>query len=207
MALDSDGVNSAYISFDVDRIKEFVFAGQRPLDITGASELIKQLDTQVNGGSLETWLHEFQPFEVIYAVGGSGIIRLIDSTRAGDLCCYLEQKFRQETLTGSCSAVYVPIPKTPPTGAAFRDALRLLGIRLQQRKAEKAGKEPAEAWTMGNFSRCQACGIFPSSVEDVKLPTNEEKRWICASCLKKRTTGRNLRNLISDRGNLALSLK
>ena len=36
----------AFVAFDVDRIKEFVFATHRPMDATGASELIKRLDQE-----------------------------------------------------------------------------------------------------------------------------------------------------------------
>ena len=63
----------AFVSFDVDRIKEFVFATHRPMDATGASELIKGLDEEE---LRREFLQGFADVRIVYARGGGGLLKV-----------------------------------------------------------------------------------------------------------------------------------
>lgn len=183
------------VSFDVDRIKEFVFAGHRPLDATGASEMVRDISEEKepgkNGRLIEKLLKDF-PCEIIYANGGSGLVKVFDSQKVVELEHRLEYDFRCHTLTGSCSAVAVIMPETGiKSPNVFQRALKDLGMKLRFRKLEKAAEELPEAWTMGYFQRCQACGVYPSAYRD---RIGGEDEYICDSCKKKRSEGRAARH-------------
>jgi len=177
------------VSFDVDRIKEFVFAGHRPLDATGASEMVKDLSE--DGKLLAELRKAFPSCTVIYANGGSGLLQ-VDHAQVDSIARRIEDDFRRHTLTGSCSAVSVIMPETGLKNPdVFQRALKELGMKLRLRKLEKAAEEPPEAWTMGYFQRCQACGVYPSAYSD---RIGGEDEYICESCKKKRSEGRAARH-------------
>ena len=66
-----------WVSFDVDHIQEFVFASNRPLDVQGASELVKDL----NDHTLQKWLGPTAA--VIYVNGGTGLLRVSPGKEIG----------------------------------------------------------------------------------------------------------------------------
>lgn len=184
----------SWVAFDVDRIQDFVFASSRPVDVTGASELIKDLSEE--RGVLGGWLGEFKTScktEIIYSHGGSGLIKVHgDKGTADELARYLEQRFRKHTLTGSCTAVaYQPSWGVQNNPAGFQELLRVLGTKLQQRKGEKAAEEPPEPWVPSYFQRCQACGLYPAvSLRPIGDNPGEESEYICKSCDQKRDRGK-----------------
>jgi len=206
------------VAFDVDRIKDFVFATHRPIDVTGASEKVKQLEKsqlcsllhkicresdgleKLTGEGdaewLKSWLGHYED-NVIYANGGSGLL-WVKSKDAKRLARLLERLFRKETVTGSCTAVWLPDTDGKfilTTKEGFKQAVKALGMKLQQRKAEKAGEEPAEYWITDYFERCHACGIYPAS--SIAYIGGEQEK-VCDSCSDKRGLGQEAR----DRGDM-----
>lgn len=173
-----------WVSFDVDHIQEFVFASNRPLDVQGASELVKDL----NDHTLQKWLGPTAA--VIYVNGGTGLLR-VSPGKGADACRTIEDQFRRMTVSGSCTAVSVAPQGDMHTPAIFQAALRELGSRLILRKAEKAAEQPPEAWAMGYFERCKACGQYPAQEED-------RGQHICAACLARRGRYKQARNAGTD---------
>jgi hypothetical protein len=92
---------AAFVAFDVDRIKEFVFATHRLMDATGASELIKRLEME---GLQGEFLQGFSNVRIVYARGGGGLLKVESGGVAERLCCDLEQHFRAATYTGSLAS-------------------------------------------------------------------------------------------------------
>lgn len=187
----------SWVAFDVDRIQDFVFASTRPVDVTGASELIKDLSEERE--VLRNWLNSFErrhscQTEIVYSHGGSGLIKVHgDKATADTLAHYLEQQFREHTLTGSCTAVaYQPDRPVQNDAKGFQRLLRMLGVKLQQRKGEKAAEEPPEPWVPSYFQRCQACGLYPAvSKRRIGDDPSEEPEWICKSCAQKCERGKD----------------
>jgi hypothetical protein len=195
---------AAFVAFDVDRIKEFVFATHRPMDATGASELIKLLEEE---GLQREFLQGFPGVRIVYARGGGGLLKVESSSVAEKLCRALEHDFRATTHTGSVTAVWHPAPPVVDSRGntqdpqAFQDAFRRLGIKLRQRKAEKAGYEPAAPWEHSYLPRCMACAVQPAQEED-RIGGGDDK-WLCISCAKKRDTGRQAR----EKAEMALTME
>jgi hypothetical protein len=84
---------------------------------------------------------------------------------------------------------------------AFQDVFRRLGIKLRQRKAEKACHEPAAPWEYSYLPRCMACAVQPAQAED--RIGSEEHEWLCISCAHKRAVGRHTR----ARAEMALTME
>src|SRR5579872_2676087 len=193
-------LSPAFVSFDVDRIKEFVFATHRPVDATGASELVKSLDRDQLDREASGWREGVSDLRIIYAAGGGGLIKVPSHAEAETLCGNLERMFRAATLTGSVTAVWHPAPAVASIREdmrdpeSFQDAFRRLGLKLRRRKAEKAGREPAEPWEFSYLPRCAACAVYPAVQQDERSP-EPEKEMLCASCASKRQRGRNARQL------------
>lgn len=180
--------NLAWVAFDVDKIQEFVFASSRPVDVTGASELIKDLSED------RDWFKNLvgNSGEVIYANGGSGLLRVNQGMEeAQALAETLELEFRKQTLTGSCTAVALDPSWETDTKEGFQRLRRTLAARLQRRKAERAADEHPEAWVMPYAQRCDACGIYPGVAE---LQVGEAQEWVCPSCERKRELGREAKD-------------
>jgi hypothetical protein len=187
----------AFVAFDVDRIKEFVFATHRPMDATGASELIKRLDQEELPSR---FLQGFSEVQIVYARGGGGLLKVGSGAEAEQLCQALEQRFRTDTHTGSVTAVWHPAPagtglrEDTSKAQAFQDAFLRLGIKLRQRKAEKAGQEPSAPWEHSYLPRCEACAVQPALKPSTIGSDDAEIEWLCISCHQKRDVGRKARD-------------
>lgn len=100
----------ALLSFDIDRIKEFVFASAKPLEIQGASAMVKDLEAagEAGEGRLLRKLLDKQgiPSEaVIFSGGGTGLLLLPDQQAAG-FAEALQKGFAEHSGTGTCSVVW-----------------------------------------------------------------------------------------------------
>lgn len=92
----------ALIGFDVDRIKDYVFASSHPKKIKGASAIIEEFTDK----ELKIWLRDFiNERHIIFAGGGSGII-LAPRYQAVKIKKKIENEFRKLTLSGTCTVEY-----------------------------------------------------------------------------------------------------
>lgn len=163
-----------YLSFDVDRIQEYVFASYRPVDIHGASEWVKSVER--DGEVMEQFRAQFPEADIVYAAGGSGLIRIPEGVHAAR---ELEKLYREAT-HGSLTAVFHEAEKLD--GEVFR----ILHAKIRRKKAEKYLETPLSS-IQGSDPRklCQGCGLRPDSKHD---PVTGED--ICEVCYHKRTKGR-----------------
>lgn len=186
----------SWVAFDVDRIQEFVFASTRPIDVTGASELIKDLSEQ---RELPKWLSGYS-YKIVYSHGGSGLLVVEgDKATADQLAGQLERRFREHTLTGSCTAVAYQPNWNVNDAKGFQRLLRVLGMKLQQRKGEKAAEEPPDPWVMSYFRRCQACGLYPAvSQRSITSDPREEQEYVCKSCNQRRERGKEAKYVSNE---------
>jgi hypothetical protein len=115
------------VAFDVDAIKDYVFAAVRPLDITGASRIVEAFTQQAGGLP-----------DVVYAGGGNGILVRESNVAAAELRDWLEARFAELTgQAGSCTAVVVA------EDGDFDGARRRLWRELARRKATRGLDEPS----------------------------------------------------------------
>jgi hypothetical protein len=204
------------ISFDVDKIKEFVFTTAKPLEVQGASAMVKDLER--NGWILPSLLRAFRLPQacIVFAGGGTGLL-LVPAQAAPDFAQRLAARFMQKTGTGTCSVTWrafaphelvigpntptAAIPQLPdgiegvvasaPAPFMFGHIVRLLADQLREVKEEKAGALfPPLA---GYLHRCESCAIEAASMED-RLRLQDIPDRICAHCLLKRRRGRGERH-------------
>lgn len=172
-----------YIRFDVDKIKDFVFESYKPVEVTGASEMIKLLDE--GGPILEKLKTHFQDPEakVVYARGGGGLMRV--SQREKDICDWLQTEYGKTVKGGKLTAVHCKAADGFPVTSA------LLNYKLRELKNQKALVNPPEKavkFTQEDSQRrCSACGKRKAK-EKIEVSPGEELHY-CEVCLKKRLEG------------------
>lgn len=105
----------ALVSFDVDKIKDLVFASTKPLEVQGASEIVRDLtvgekrsgqealpDCSIYSIAAQCGL---SPANVLFAGGGTGLL-LVPSHKAGQIAEEIRRRFADHSATGSCAVVW-----------------------------------------------------------------------------------------------------
>ena len=208
----------ALVSFDVDKIKEFVFATSKPLELQGASELVSQLT--------ERWIDEILEAKgltkanKLFAGGGTGLL-IVPKDNAQELALEIQNRFAEETRTGSCTAIWqdfaphelIAGPDPPsvnniniPSGTKlilkegnkaipFGGIFQLLADRLREAKEEKLSiRFPPVS---GILHRCESCGMESATQWDT-VRTGETQDRICETCALKRSEGRDKRKRLES---------
>jgi hypothetical protein len=211
----------ALLSFDVDKIKEFVFTTAKPLEVQGASAMIKDLEK--DGRFLRELLQGqgLPPESVIFSGGGTGLL-LLPAQGAKSFAEAFQKGFAEHTGTGTCSVVWqVFAPhelitgpegfrgKPAPEGTElieagrsirFGELIRLLADRLREIKEEKATiiSPPLPGW----LQQCQSCGREAASTKDRlwQGEKGEEPDCLCLHCKAKRDKGREERHQLEQEG-------
>lgn len=134
----------ALVSFDVDRIKEFVLASLRPLEIQGASEIVKDLSRdrplpwhqppELPSCSVYRILEEegLGAEHVLFAGGGTGLL-IVATDKASRIADTVRSRFAKASEVGSCTVVWrafsphelVAGPDLPTPPPALPPGLRL----------------------------------------------------------------------------------
>ena len=172
-----------YIRFDVDKIKDFVFESYKPVEVTGASEMIKTLD---DGGKILKELKKYfknSEVEVVYARGGGGLMRV--SQKEKDICNWLQKEYGKTVKGGKLTAVHCEDQDIFPVTYA------LLNYKLREQKNQKALLNPPEKAVEfakeDSKRRCSACG--KRVADKGKKDFYNEEHYYCSVCEKKRNNG------------------
>jgi len=191
----------ALISFDADRIKEYIFSSRRLADIWGASEIIKELSESSRDSPLYKGIPE--PFEIIFSGGGTGLL-IAPASNAEIIKKKVEENFKDYTLTSSCSVVYevfYPYELVYGRESPKNINTKIIEICNGGNGTIKLGKIVAHLGSLlrgekdrklranfnsisGIFKRCDACGVEVAT-KKVETPEGREE-FICDSCFKKR---------------------
>lgn len=163
------------LMFDADRIKDFVFATGRLKEIRGASQLVRDAtDKSALIGSLK-----LKASNVIFAEGGSGLLRASSPDQAVQLCETLRRDYHKLTGGATLTAVWQPLTDD------FGDTVQSLARRL---RLEKDTPRPVQPSVQSPFTRpCASCGTNPA-VEEYRQDV-----FLCAMCLAKRQWSDQLR--------------
>ncbi|MFQ6072102.1 MAG: hypothetical protein ACE5KT_05295, partial [Methanosarcinales archaeon] len=97
----------ALISFDVDKIKDIVFSSTKPLEVFGASEMVREFTEEGANNSIYAILKKFNlgKESIIFAGGGTGLL-IVPASEAEGLTKEIAKKFSEFTITGSCTSVF-----------------------------------------------------------------------------------------------------
>ena len=169
------------VSFDTDRIKEYVFATGKLKEIRGASAILDELNRQdmVEKG------RDFSA-EKIYANGGSGMFTVSENS-IEPLIQAVEREYCIKTLTGSVTSAVTDLPDNFTNRDDVKPYLRTLGYRLRLKKDGKAVNQPLV--THPFLRTCDSCGEQYAS-HSVMDPESE---LLCGSCKNKRDKNNGIR--------------
>ena len=162
------------VSFDTDRIKEYVFATGKLKEIRGASAILDEL----NRLDMVQIAEEFHA-EKIFANGGSGMF-IVPETSAEVLIHSVEKEYRLQTQTCSITSAAMELPHNFTNQDDIQPYLQTLAYRLRLKKDENALHQ--SILTHPFLRTCDSCGDQYAS-ESVRGP---EPELLCRSCKKKR---------------------
>lgn len=162
------------VSFDTDRIKEYVFATDKLKEIRGASAILDEL----NRWDMVEKSRKFNA-EKIYANGGSGMFS-VSAPSANALIQAVEREYRLKTRTGSITSAIADLPDGFTNQDAVQSYLQTLAYRLRMRKDENTLNQPL--LTHSYLRTCDSCGEQYAS----HSVTSPESELLCGSCKNKR---------------------
>ncbi len=166
------------ISFDTDRIKEYVFATGDLKEIRGASGILDEL----NRKETERVIKRIDPTaEKIYANGGSAMFEADEA----DLCIQaVENLYSAETVTGSISGAF----QSADNSLSFKEIIKTLNYKL--RTVKDSSKSSLKPVTHPFLRTCDSCGNEYAGYQ------GDDKKVICLSCKKKREKDLEVKNNI-----------
>lgn len=184
------------VSFDTDRVKEYIFATPDLKKIRGGSTLLEMLNqkdtTEIIRGTCGVAGCDI-PGEHIAKGGGTAMAIVPTVDLAKQVIAAVERRYRRMTVNGTITGAYLEIPEADLHSEAFGQRVAELGARLRQAKDSK-GYElalPLAAY----FKECNACGRYPA----FRLDPDEPGQALCKSCWKKHDWNRIGRNLFRSR--------
>jgi CRISPR/Cas system-associated protein Cas10 (large subunit of type III CRISPR-Cas system) len=171
--------NDWLVSFDTDKIKNYIFATNNLKEVRGASALLVREDEK-----RKTLLAE-----LIYAAGGGGTLLAGSPEKADALIKAIEREFGMATKTATITAVGLsPSERNDLNSNWFGRHMAEAAKKLQKKKSQKVELSllPVEPY----MRLCDSCGHQPAEKRLEKDPTNE---LLCESCVQKRETGKEER--------------
>ena len=173
------------VSFDTDRIKEYLFATPALSDIRVASAILDDLNRAQTLVVLRSAYPDLdENTDLIYAAGGSAMVVLPNETTADRAIQAVERLYRHETVIATITGEKVPV-SDEELRTGFGDKVREVGHRLRQRKASKGRGRTLPVAPYMHF--CDACSQHPARYLD-----GEE--LICRACgIKRRPQAREAR--------------
>ena len=167
------------VSFDTDRIKEYIFATGKLKEIRGASAILDEL----NRGDMVKKCQEFHA-EKIYANGGSGMFT-VPETSATTFVQAVEKEYRLQTLTSSITSAVTELPDGFTDQTPVSRHLQTLACRLRLKKNQNILNQPV--LTHPFLRTCDSCGEQYAS-QSVTVP-----ELLCQSCQYKRDKNSEVR--------------
>lgn len=168
------------VSFDTDRIKDYVFATGRLKEIRGASAILDELNRKyMIEKSRECGA------EAIYANGGSGMFTVPESSVDAFIEA-VEKEYRLRTRTGSITSAVAQLPPGFTNQDNIQPHLQTLMYRLRVKKDKNAVHQPL--LTHPFLRTCDSCGEAYAS-QSVRDP---EPELLCRSCEQKRKKNREI---------------
>ncbi len=174
------------VSFDTDRIKEYIFATGKLREIRGASALLDEL----NRSDMVEKSREFHA-EEIYANGGSGMFT-VSAASVEAFIKVIEKEYRLRTRTCSITSAITELPSGFTDQDPIQPHLQTLMHRLRLKKDENPLHQPL--LTHPFFRFCDSCGEQYASQSVIE----PESELICDSCENKRDKNREIQINIKD---------
>lgn len=176
-------VEKSLVSFDTDRIKDYVFSSAKLAEIRGASAILDRLNRTETKA-----IFDKHGARAIY-IGGGSALAIVDRSCADQMIREVEEAYWNKTRTGSITGVQVPLPPGY-NGENFDQYFRLASTKLRSKKMKRGQQK--NLVTLPHLAICESCGRYPAEVRG-------QDDLLCISCLTKRNQGR-----IEHRGRVGL---
>lgn len=163
------------ISFDTDRVKEYIFATTDLKKIRGASSLLESLNKEDIINIIKKVCHDIGDGHIITA-GGAAMAVVLTRESAQRVKMEVERLYREKTVTGTITGACLEIPEDDLNTAQFKEHVKRLSIKLRAAKDAK-GYEitfPLKAY----LRPCNACGRYPA----VRPDPDDSEQALCTSC-------------------------
>ncbi len=175
------------VSFDTDRVKDYIFATSDLKKIRGASALLEELNKEKTPREIRK-IYPNLPDEHIIVGGGVAMTIVPSAELAAKVKAQIEALYRAETFTCSTTGVYLEIPEAELHTSAFGTHMKRLGVKLREAKDAKGAEV---AFPLTPYTRpCDACGHYPS----VQIDPDDPNQALCRSCLKKHENSKPARS-------------
>lgn len=171
-------VNWEYlVSLAISGIHDYIFGTNKLRESRGASILLDRLNCKIPVEELQTGKYgkEDKDWRCIVAGGGNIKILFANQTKAEEYAASISRKFR-EMASGARFTIIISKRDGESEGKWIKKAER----ELQREK--ELPKKQSQIPTSSFFKACQACGLFPAEMEDIRP---EGVRHICKSCHEK----------------------
>lgn len=171
---------NALVSFDTDRVKDYVFATSKLTEVRGASALLEQLNRHETDQTVAEvlGLPEIGDHH-IYAAGGSAMYK-VPADRAEEVIQAVERLYREKTITASTTG-----DKALLDGRPFGEVRGEVGRKLRQKKDARGRSAILPVAPYLQF--CESCGLHPAA-QVVREPDATAKN-LCLACAIKRERG------------------
>jgi hypothetical protein len=174
------------VSFDTDRIKDYIFATDKLRELRGASQLLNDLNHELTWETIQTICPESIK---IYFAGGSGALLVPSEEKAHEIIAAVENLYQQKTYSASITGTCIPLsPATETSG--FGQRMQIAALKLREVKDNKARR--ALAAVEPYMQPCTACQRYPATCISESQP-------ICESCHAKREREQNRRMVEVDK--------
>jgi hypothetical protein len=222
------GRSIALVSFDVDKIKDFVFTSTRPLEVQGASEIVNDLtlekprkgDNKLPNCSVYQILIDegLSADNVLFAGGGTGLL-LLPADKAEKVAEQIRSRFASASQTGSVSVVwelFCPWELLNGSEIESQKSLNLLpGVTIAQGNgingmpfghlvrllADRLREEKGHrlfAIIPPLPGYVRRCDSCGIRAAERLDRPREEENWLCSSCFFHRQRGRKELNRLKD---------
>jgi hypothetical protein len=196
-------VQKTLIAFDVDRIKDYVFATDKLNEIRGASALLDRLNRE----SMRTVAAEqFSSTHIItiYTNGGQGLFLVMgDDATTHTFGKAVKKAFAATTYDGA-SVTYVtqPLPDDLPDDANLirqtdlSKYFELIQVKIQLKKASPPATQTLISHPL--MQVCAACGLRYAEKQDQSVLSATEIRLCCSSCSEKQEEDNRIKKNLQD---------
>lgn len=189
-------MSRALVSFDTDKIKNYIFATSALKEIVGASALIDDF----NRREMINIIQEKDPTaEKVFADAGAGLFD-VNLEEAESIVTAVENEFKKKMITGSISGAWIEQGRN----GTFQETFKLLALRLREKKnAKNYSYVPFGATSF--TKTCTSCGSDYAQQKAPGIPEKgisvSEEEFLCLSCCAKREKDREMKK------NLALLIQ
>ena len=181
-------MSQSLLSFDTDRIKEYVFATGKLAEIRGSSALLDRLNREEMPRLVDP-----SGNNTIYANGGSGLF-IVPTEQAQTLIQAVQKQYQSVTKAATITGVRLELPPGFDKESDLPPYWQKLGFKL--RMAKDCNPVQADIISHPFLLPCQSCGIYYAT--DPYVESGEQTTLLCQSCYLKHREDHQIKDEIPE---------